>query len=390
MTTHGKNGAFPHDPDADRLGAAWNDLVTETQPDVDDRDAELFEVVRALHRGAPIVTPDARFKANLKEHIMTSAASLATASEINRRPLRDLLTLRRAWAIPERPRTSSRLFPALISAAMLLATLGAAGYWSLNRDGSGDNTGGPVIYAPASPSPEAARTIETFYEITLAADVIPADALGTMLLSWDTIPANSVTSHEGLETDPAAKIYFVIEGSVTIEGDGPIQVVRHDGAGAVENYAAGEPADLGLRDLVVVRNEDTQTWTTGVARAEVIIGTLGGGSTPQPESPSGWPYHVYTVDYHSLELPGGPYLLTLREVSVESETAFELPENGLNQLAIVHEGRAMVGKGGDGVIRVIELYEPSTLFVLTLLTTSEGAGTPVAGMGTATAATPEP
>jgi hypothetical protein len=240
--------------------------------------------------------------------------------------------------------------------------------------------------APATPS---TWTDETLFEITLPVDVVPAGELGSMDFHWHTIPANSVTSRKADTCCPGVIAYYVLEGSPMIEGDGPIQVIRHDGAGAIEDYGAGEAADLGPGDVVVVRNDDSQTWTTGAAEAQVVIQSLTTGTSPAQPGSWEWRANAYTYEIHSVVLPGGPYKLTLREVTVEADTIFDLPENVVNQLALRHEGIASVGIDLDNVLKVTGMQEPVTVFVLTLSTT-QGGGTTVAGMGTATAATPEP
>jgi hypothetical protein len=240
--------------------------------------------------------------------------------------------------------------------------------------------------APATPS---TWTDETLFEITLPVDVVPTGELGSMDFHWHTIPANSVTSREADTCCPGVIVYFVLEGSAMIEGDGLIQVIRHDEAGAIEDYGAGEPANLGRGDVVIVRNDNTQTWTTGAAEAQLVIQSLATGASPGPPGSWDWQVNAYTYEIHSIVLPGGPYKLTLREVTVEDDTIFDLPENVVNQLALRKEGIAAVGIDLENVLKVTGVQEPVTLFVLTLSTT-EGGGTTVAGMGTPTAATPEP
>ena len=87
----------------------------------------------------------------------------------------------------------------------------------------------------------------------------------------------------------------------------------------------------------------------------------------------------------TLDLPGGPYLLSVRQAVVDGDAQFAMPEGGVNQLGIIGNGQGFVGSGSDGTLNVTGTSGQTTVFIMTLATVSEGIGTPVAGMGT-----PEP
>ena len=186
----------------------------------------------------------------------------------------------------DRPRWSNRPLAYLAVAALLLALLGAAALirfiaWG---DSSGPSKGGPAIFAPATPSPEAAGE-ETLLEVTLPVDVVPAGMLGSMLLSHDTIPANSVTTRASWECCPGAKVFLILDGSVSVVSDGAMQVIWHGRPGEIETMANGSEADLGPGDAVAMRNEASQTWTTGAREVDIVTQTLIAGSVPGSQIP---------------------------------------------------------------------------------------------------------
>jgi hypothetical protein len=140
---------------------------------------------------------------------------------------------------------------------------------------------------------------------------------------------------------------------------------------------------------VIIRNVDGYTWTTGAAKVELALQTLVSGY-PSGPSPDEWLDLGYTYDYRGVELPGGPYLLTLRQTSVSADTDIALPEGGIRQLALVQATRATVGGGKNGAINIMGVREPTWVLVLSLSTAPEGPSTPVAGMNAPKTASPTP
>jgi hypothetical protein len=367
----------------DNVARLW-----DGQPvDLDDLDPSLVET---LHRftgaGDHVPELDSRFVKHLWEDLMDTSVMQGSGNQ-NASPApgaRQRIIGVTEWT-PRIAFGHPRWLAALVSAALLLLTLGLAFSQIEWRPEGAQAPGGMVIQAPVSPSPDGeVISTETLFAITLLPDVMPVGELGTTLLGWETIPANMVTTREASACCRGFLVHLIIDGSVTIEGDGPIQVYRHDQAGVREDHGAGESAALEPGDLVVVRFEDGQTWTTGAADVEVVMGELASGDFPGQFAPHEWVDFDYIYDLNSVPLHGGPYTFTLTEVTVESPSRemVELPTDGFNQLAIIKDGKAIVGTGTDGVIRVGEMTEPVSIFVLTLSSTDEGTGTPVAGIST--------
>jgi len=73
VTRQDPNSALPHDPDADRLSAAWNEIVAGLEPFAED---DLTATARSLHAGAPDYKPTPTFKDELRETLMQTAVPI--------------------------------------------------------------------------------------------------------------------------------------------------------------------------------------------------------------------------------------------------------------------------------------------------------------------------
>ena len=73
MTRPDQHRAHPHDPDADRLSAAWNEIVAGLEPFAED---ELTATARSLHAGAPDHRPTSTFRDDLRETLMETAVPI--------------------------------------------------------------------------------------------------------------------------------------------------------------------------------------------------------------------------------------------------------------------------------------------------------------------------
>jgi hypothetical protein len=375
----------------DALARYLDDLANGEVPINSQLDPELVATVRRLGEIGQTPTPHPDFVDQLEERLMNVVSNVAMVPSspirIARADTARVTSIRSARSSAG----AQRWLPALVSAALILLLLGLT--WRQFGSGEPDRNpqlGAPAIQAPATPSPEATSD-QTLVEITLPADVVPSSVKGSTLLARDTIPANSVTTREKWECCPGSKVYLILDGSVSLESDGLIQVIRHDAGAVLEDVAAGSRADLGPGDAAVVRNEDSQTWTAGATAVDILTAVLVGGSVPGSADPNEWVGHGYQGADGTLDLPGGPYLLAVRQVIVDADAQFAMPEGGVNQLGIIGDGQGFVGSDSDGTLNVTGTSGQTMVFVMTLATVSDGAGTPVAGMESAqptAAATP--
>ena len=170
MTRPGSNSASPHDPDADRLSAAWNEIVAGLEPIAED---DLTATARSLHAGAPDHRPTATFKDNLRETLMQTAVPIETPG------------LRQPPRLREQAREPRLRIPSIVggravrwtaiaaTVALVLTTLVTGYLGGLYPPDKGPeptrNLAAPYTGTPASGTPVPARTADPAGRISLIA-----------------------------------------------------------------------------------------------------------------------------------------------------------------------------------------------------------------------------
>jgi hypothetical protein len=124
VTRPGPNSATPHDPDADRLSAAWNELVVGRQPV--ERD-ELTDAIQSLHAAAPDHRPTSTFRDDLREQLMHATAPIAIPGRRQPPRLREHAAVRRS-RVPSILGGRAVRWTAIAATIALLLTTLAAGY----------------------------------------------------------------------------------------------------------------------------------------------------------------------------------------------------------------------------------------------------------------------
>lgn len=376
MTTHGPNGAPPHDPDADRLGAAWNDLVTGKQPAIGDRNDELVEIVRGLHRGAPTVSPGSRFTTDLKEKIMTSTLARAHPGTLRPMPPRNLPPpTHRDPASLDLPRPLERRVPVLVSAALLLITLGTAGYATLDRDGSG-GPGGPAIHAPGTPSPEADENV--LLEFPLPADALPSDGFGDIGLRYFTMAPNSTASLETspISASPGIWANYIVAGALTMTAEGEVTVIRT--GGAPETVPAGTETTLAAGDSAIHDNMGSSSWTvTGTDTVEIVSLYIQDNAYIQYPNPTGWEQLRINFIY-PVPIPAGDWTVRLEVMELEPDSVISAAAGGSLQSAFTAPNSdAHLARVLDSEFVLNGATTTTTAYVFTLELASEGEAMPV-------------
>jgi hypothetical protein len=374
------------------LNRFWNDVVAGDPVDESGLDAADARLIRQLNTLAnaplPVSARERVWRGLLDTYVSIpddKEQTMLTANEAKRSDLprrnghaqrilpHDPPDRRMRWLY--RPVTYAAV------AALLLAIIGGfAASQIIGPDDSRPWRDGQGIFAAGSPSSGEVQAT-TLLEVNLPADVVPADDMGSMDLARSTIPANSVTTRSAWECCPGAKIYFILDGSVTLESDGPINVVLRADAGALEEIAGGESVDLGPGDAVAVRHERSLIWTTGAAEVNIVTMAMVSGLTFGSFDPAEWISHGSQIELESITLPGGPYILTLSQATIDADVTLPLPHCAINQLLIVQDGKAVVGKNSDGSISVAGIQAPATVLSLRLSAVTKSTGTPVACMG---------
>ena len=163
-----------------------------------------------------------------------------------------------AWLPPRhaaRPApTGWRWLPHFATALLLLVAIGL-GYlvFGPNRPNPERPADQPAVVAPATASPSATPD-GTLATISLPSGELPSEVIGGF--NYYSVAPGSVgtwdwTCCTGLRVD------YILSGTLTIRGAGPMQVLRGDGAGSWEDVAAGNKIVLDAGDALASRMEDT-------------------------------------------------------------------------------------------------------------------------------------
>jgi hypothetical protein len=246
--------------------------------------------------------------------------------------------------------------------------------------------GGPALAAAQEATPAGGPAPgETLLEVTLPADALPSWDRVTLSLSHFTVPPASRSTWEGRSGAccPGPKLKYLLAGSLAAVSDGPMQVVRAGGSGAMVTVPAGTEVVLAPGDTVITRNEHGDAWTNpGPTPVELLSMPVLSGFVPGPPVPGTWALRLADVR-EGVSLPAGAYTLRLERVALAVGAELPLPPGGL-RLAITlpdEEGYVgYVGRRSDGTIVAIGAPRATVAaYVLTVEPAGAGAGTPTAG-----------
>ena len=239
---------------------------------------------------------------------------------------------RSPWA-PWRTPLMTSVARVAIAAIAVIAVAGGAIYFL-------GQSQGPVSVAPTerpTATPTASQTADAgtlLYEIKLPADALPSWDVVTFALAYVTIPADTVSEWKASAGTccPGAKIKSMIEGTLKVVSEGPVQLIR---AGAsVETISAGTEIVLQPGDTLMTRNEIGETYTNA-GPVELVTTDLVSGDVPVPPVPDGWVPQGLDRRQKS-SLPAGAQVLRLRRLSVTAGEALSPPAGGsqLGSLAV--------------------------------------------------------
>lgn len=290
MTTPWTSIADEPDPDANRLGDAWDAIAAGHSPTVVAEDAELIALAGQLSSEATLIRPTLTFRNHLRETLMHTGPMPLTAvpPAPNVHPLPKLgRPVETDSSVPRAERAGgSRLQSIGIRWAAVAATIAlligtAGGGYLGGLDVPGGGRGGTKLAAPVLGSPEAVSPeanlndagpcdpMERYFpcdaNITVANGLIagglhPSSALDVSLvtmLSWEIDPGNGATfpSDDGFPAGIGMDI--VIGGIYAATFSGPVTVTRPtgvDGAGGNgmthEYPVAGSLIELSHGDAV--------------------------------------------------------------------------------------------------------------------------------------------
>jgi hypothetical protein len=231
------------------------------------------------------------------------------------------------------------------TAALVVVTLTFA-YLAFGPPRSGrqdePTAGIPAAFStPASPAAGPA-TEAPLVEITLPAVGMPATIFGA--LSHFTIPPGSSGRYEPTRFSDTCctgfRLSYVLEGTYTVRGDGPMQVMRN-GTDTWKEMWVGTEIVVTPGDALLSRMEDSFDATNaGSTPVEVLDGELfeGDPSTdPIPQDRSGasaWRSHDQDILLTPQVVPPGPVILRLQQATLPNGGVLPPPPGVILQWAV--------------------------------------------------------
>ena len=233
---------------------------------------DLVETIRRFTAIGHLPTPDPDFADRLEDRLMNAGFQSPAIDRLTVPIVADLPSRVLAIDQARRVRGARRWLPMLVSAALVLATLGIA--WREFGPGGDDpssHTGGPAINAPASPTPDATPD-DTVLELTLPADALPTgDGVSAGLGYFSIPPGKSSTWTAKCCRGPM--IEHVVAGQYTVTAGAAIDVIRADGT--VEQIPPDSAVTLGPGDSLLSRNEtEVQAVNNGTELVEIVQWTF--------------------------------------------------------------------------------------------------------------------
>jgi hypothetical protein len=370
---------------ADLLDRYWDAIV---QHERGTRTAEVDAVTATIisQLSAPPASPYL-LAAKQRVRQALAASARATADDWSPRPEQFTTESRRFMSRAVRTR------PVLPwgrdrAAAVILMAAGAAILFGLLRLSHDEDrhTGGPAVYAPATPSPEATPD-DTVLHLTLPATALPTgDSLGAGLAVFTIAPGT--WSRWDQTCCPGVLVEHVVSGRYTVRAQAAITVVRADQA--VETIPASTEVVLNPGDSLVSRDEvGVEAGNTGTEPVTLLSWLLiqGDGTFnshvrlplwvelwPQftghklPGWVEGQPGDIREMaDIQGpITVTAAPATIRLQRVTMQDGDAVPMPVGSLQFIAPVGPHADKL-RQADNTYRVLgEIGQPVTVYVLTL------------------------
>ncbi|HET7055720.1 MAG TPA: hypothetical protein VFI12_04605 [Thermomicrobiales bacterium] len=353
MTRPDQHRASPHDPDADRLSATWNDLVAGRQPVESD---ELTDAVQSLHAAAPTYRPTSTFRDELREQLMHTAMPIEMPGVRQQPRLREQ-TAEPRLRVPTVLGGHAVRWTAIAATIALLLTTLAAGYLGgLLPAGNGSGptrnvaapylvNGTPVAGTPVSGTPVAnvCDTVGRYLPCGPNPEIgpgmfdpsrLPAEALDVtkaQLQGWEVEGSGTVTFSAPHNPVTGVAVDVVVMGAYRAKFSAPVTVYRaYPGSGGVWLYPeAGAQIELSRGDSVSYQigtktelenpfNAWTLKFKTALfydgdpspgnfgAAGNVQVRIDGDGTLPKPLAELGAPEISVEISYATLPEVGAP------------------------------------------------------------------------------------
>jgi len=317
----------------DLLARYWDALTTDADPSSVGLDPSLAQVIRHVSASDDVPGPDPTFLSTLKETLMDTYANLPTQpvprtwSRAGVRPRRPAADTQSPGDPRSVPMTRFHWVHVLLSAALLLVTLGIAveTYWSHDRSGPSSSSG-PAIQAPGAPSPTTSDN-GLLLEIPVPSDVPVPEAIGNAGMGYYTMAPATTTSWAGNDRGSYAGIWvdYVVTGTLSITSADAVDVIRA-GGGTSETMEAGTEITLAPGDTVIRRYDGGVEWVNlgstevGLVELSMWTGKILGPYFYPPE----W-HEVQLAGPLRSQLPDGAYLLRVAVMELEPNEVLPSP-----------------------------------------------------------------
>ncbi|MFT4040427.1 MAG: hypothetical protein QM692_19765 [Thermomicrobiales bacterium] len=373
----------------DRVGEYWDALVLGQESAATGLEPGLAQAIERVQH--PAIQPPATARERVRRHLASQMASRQSLQEDLMHPVIALSDPRPAPIAPKRrPYLAAWTLAAMcVVTALLLVT----GFFESGRPPASLPPGDPapaMLSALEEAPPGAAADDGTVLVVPLAAEPETFKDITNWLMYAITVePGARAEWKENVANTccPGPRLEYVVSGEMTFRSGQPTQVMRANGAGAVEAIAAGAEVTLHPGDARISRNETPfEAVNSGAVRAEMVLSTMIFDSGDVEPVPTGWvtPSGLWeSVDLNSVARDLSPsnlgdYQMRLRRIELAPDDVAAPPSTATTQVGVALDPEAPLGRPGGGALRNMG-GTPITVYVLYLEPRNPvavGAGTP--------------
>ena len=237
-----------------------------------------------------------------------------------------------------------------------------------------------AVFQDATPSPSAETpSPESFVAVAMPGGAIAAGERTDVALGLYTVPSGTSSRPAGTAFNgccPGLNAVYVLAGTATVRGDGPMQLRLDTGSIEPAIVTAGTDVVIEPGDTLLFEQNVATEWTVADNGSLSLLWglVLGGAILDPPFGPSGWVLEDIQMKGPET-FPVDPYAVRLWPATLPPGETLE-PEAGAVQLVVsdpsedarlAEPGRyAYTNRGGESV----------DLYVMTLSTTDPGAAAP--------------
>ena len=236
---------------------------------------------------------------------------------------------------------------------------------------------------------EAIKTVdqseETLVELSFPPEAFGSPNPGNNQLSLDlqyvTIAAN-VTGIWDMEFRPdyqGQAIEYVLEGTVTVTSNEPVQVIRDGNDSEPETPPIGSEVVLGPGDALVHRFEHNSIWITGAHQARLVSASVVANSGSEHTRPDQWTVPAYTSKDYTGLAPKEQSMLRLRRVTMQPDTVTSIEPGDMKLLLIQADLPGFMGEGSDGSLTLMGASGPTIVFEFSVEPVTATSGSSAAG-----------